>query len=90
MRTCVRACAWVCACAAVRFQAGGWPPGAAAVVVEVATTAAVSTFSFLARVVVVVGSLPFQLCEHGVVSFAVALQKAGASHGTAHVFLLAG
>eukprot|EP00946_MAST-07B_sp_MAST-7B-sp1_P003046 g3046.t1 len=47
-----------------------------------------SSFSFLARVVVLVGALPFQLCEHGVVSFASALQKAGASYGTAHVFLL--
>ena len=50
---------------------------------------AVSSFSLLARIIIVVGALPFQLCEHGVVSFAAALQKAGASHGTAHAFLLA-
>ena len=42
----------------------------------------------LTRATIVVGSLPFQLCEHGVVSFAAALQKSGASHGTAHAFLL--
>lgn len=46
-------------------------------------------FSFAARLTVVVGALPFQLCEHGVVSFASALHKAGVSYGTAHAFLLA-
>ena len=40
------------------------------------------------RVTVIVGALPFQLCEHGVVSFASALHKSGATHGTAHAFLL--
>jgi uncharacterized membrane protein YraQ (UPF0718 family) len=43
---------------------------------------------FLMRCVVIVGSLPFQLCEHGVVSFAQALSKAGASSGLAQAFLL--
>lgn len=42
----------------------------------------------ITRATIVVGSLPFQLCEHGVVSFAAALQKSGVSHGTAHAFLL--
>jgi uncharacterized protein len=42
----------------------------------------------LTRLTVVLGSLPFQLCEHGVVAFASALQKSGVSHGTAHAFLL--
>ena len=40
------------------------------------------------RSTIVVGALPFQLCEHGVVSFAAALQKSGATKGTAHAFLL--
>jgi hypothetical protein len=32
--------------------------------------------------------VPLQLCEHGVVNFAAALEKAGATPGTAHAFLL--
>lgn len=43
----------------------------------------------LVRLIISVGSIPFQLCEHGVVSFAASLQKSGASYGTAHAFLLA-
>ena len=42
----------------------------------------------MSRLGVIVGSLPFQLCEHGVVSFAATLEKSGASQGTAHAFLL--
>jgi len=40
------------------------------------------------RLCVVFGSLPFQLCEHGVVSFAKALQQSGATPGLAQAFLL--
>jgi len=40
------------------------------------------------RLTVVLGALPFQLCEHGVVSFASALRRSGASLGTAYAFLL--
>ena len=54
-----------------------------------ASSFAVMLYDFAARAVIVAGALPFQLCEHGVVSFASALRKAGASHGTAHAFLLA-
>ena len=43
----------------------------------------------LSRVIISVGSIPFQLCEHGVVSIAAGLRKSGASYGTAHAFLLA-
>ena len=39
----------------------------------------------VARLIVVVGSLPFQLCEHGVVTFAKALEQSGASPGLAQV-----
>ena len=42
----------------------------------------------LLRAAVIVAALPLQLCEHGVVSFASALLKAGVSPGTAQAFLL--
>lgn len=42
----------------------------------------------LVRTAVVAAALPLQLCEHGVVSFAAALERAGATPGTAHAFLL--
>lgn len=40
------------------------------------------------RLTVIFGGLPFQLCEHGVVSFARALQQSGVSPGLAQAFLL--
>uniref|UniRef100_A0A0G4G602 Permease n=1 Tax=Chromera velia CCMP2878 TaxID=1169474 RepID=A0A0G4G602_9ALVE len=43
---------------------------------------------FVLRTSVIVLSLPFQLCEHGVVSFAQALHRAGASPGLCQAFLL--
>ena len=56
------------------------------------TSPLINDFSYyqdaLTRATVTAGALPFQLCEHGVVSFAGALQKSGATHGTAHAFLL--
>lgn len=41
-----------------------------------------------ARVAVLTGTLPLQLCEHGTVTFAGALRRAGASGGTAFAFLI--
>lgn len=41
-----------------------------------------------ARVLVLAGTLPLQLCEHGTVIFAGALRRAGASPGTAFAFLV--
>jgi uncharacterized membrane protein YraQ (UPF0718 family) len=66
--------------------------GAAELMSSPSSSSSSTTFGWASdlasRVAVVVGALPFQLCEHGVVSFAQALQKAGASTGLAHAFLL--
>lgn len=43
---------------------------------------------FALRTAVIISSLPLQLCEHSVVSFAEALQKSGVSTGLALTFLL--
>jgi len=40
------------------------------------------------RALLLLATLPVQMCEHASVTFAVALQKAGASQGTAFAFLL--
>lgn len=42
----------------------------------------------LGRMAVLVATLPLQLCEHGTVSFAHALRKAGATPGLAFAFLV--
>jgi len=42
----------------------------------------------LLRLLVPLGSLPLQLCEHGTVAFASALQSTGVSPGTAFAFLV--
>merc|ERR1712086_674943 len=47
-----------------------------------------STGAVLGRLIILGGALPLQMCEHSVVTFALALQKAGASPGTAFAFLL--
>merc|ERR1711959_46237 len=46
------------------------------------------TAALVGRLVILGAALPLQMCEHSVVTFAVALQKAGASPGTAFAFLL--
>eukprot|EP00947_MAST-08B_sp_MAST-8B-sp1_P001255 g1255.t1 len=62
---------------------------AAAAAAAVAASPLVAALAGLVlRVVVVVGSLPIQLCEHGVVNFAAALETAGAPAGLTFAFLL--
>jgi uncharacterized membrane protein YraQ (UPF0718 family) len=46
------------------------------------------TAAVTGRFVILGAALPLQMCEHSVVAFAVALQEAGASPGTAFAFLL--